>query len=280
VAPHDAVPSDLLDRLCANDRRTPCRTALVLAHPDDETVGAAALLLRGRDTSVVHVTDGAPRDLRDARAAGLATREEYARVRREERAAALSVAGLPAERVHDLGIVDQEASLSLASLARRMAELLSALGPEVIITHPYEGGHPDHDATAFAVHSACALLRDAGAVPPAIVEQTSYHDRNGAMAVFEFLPSEWSEDVRTLELTAEERALKQRMLDQYRTQRGVLQYFPVAVERLRVAPRYDFTRPPHPGTLWYERFDWGVTGARWRQLAALALGELALEPVA
>jgi LmbE family N-acetylglucosaminyl deacetylase len=52
-----------------------------------------------------------------------------------------------------LGIPDQAASLGLAGLARRLAVQLAASGAEVVVTHAYEGGHPDHDATAFAVHA-------------------------------------------------------------------------------------------------------------------------------
>lgn len=273
-----ARAAELLGRFCASDddARVAPSVALVLAHADDEVAGAGGRLARLPVATIIHVTDGAPRDMRDATVAGVATREDYARVRRAERAAALALAGIAPARVRDLGITDQEASLSLASLAGRVADLLSALRPEVVVTHPYEGGHPDHDATAFAVHAARRLLCRRGVPPPAIIEQTSYHNRDGTIAVFEFLPNAHDAAVRTVELSAEECALKRRMLDCYATQRRVLEAFPVRLERFRVAPRYDFTRAPHAGTLWYERFDWGMTGARWRELAAAALVALEL----
>lgn len=270
----------LLGRLCGSrddDVSLAPSAVLVLAHPDDEVAGAGGRLPHLPGVTIVSVTDGAPRDMRDAAAAGFATREDYARARRAERAAALALAGIAApKQVRDFGIADQEASLSLADLAGRIADLLSTLRPEVVVTHPYEGGHPDHDAAAFAVHAATQLLQRRGIRPPAVLEQTSYHDRNGTMAVYEFLPGAHDAPVRTIELSAEERALKRRMLDCYTTQRRVLDAFPVGVERFRVAPRYGFTRAPHAGTLWYERFDWGMTGARWRDLAAAALAALEL----
>jgi hypothetical protein len=46
----------------------------------------------------------------------------------------------------------------------------------------------------------------------------------------------------------------------------VLQAFTVEVERFRAAPDYDFTQAPHSGALFYENFNWGMTGARWREL--------------
>jgi hypothetical protein len=42
----------------------------------------------------------------------------------------------------------------------------------------------------------------------------------------------------------------------------------------RIPPEYDFTVPPHPGKLHYEKFDWGVDGDRWRALASVALERL------
>jgi len=59
-------------RICStgDDSRAAPSAMAVVAHPDDETVGAGALLDRLDDVVVVHVTDGAPRDLADARSAG------------------------------------------------------------------------------------------------------------------------------------------------------------------------------------------------------------------
>ena len=69
----------------------------------------------------------------------------------------------------------------------------------------------------------------------------------------------------------EARRRKGSMLDCFETQRRMLGHFPVDVERLRRAPQYDFRQPPHAGTLWYERFDWGMTGERFRALAGEAM---------
>jgi N-acetylglucosamine malate deacetylase 2 len=73
------------------------------------------------------------------------------------------------------------------------------------------------------------------------------------------------------ELNAEERANKQKLLDCFPSQRETLAYFPPQVERFRMAPAYDFSEPPHPGTLFYEHYPWGITGERFRQLAAEVL---------
>ncbi len=198
----------------------------------------------------------------------------YAAARRKELAAALRLTGLGPGASETLGIPDQEASLDLAGLVRRLAGQLAGSGAEVVVTHAYEGGHPDHDATAFAVHAALRL-----APGPRLVEMTGYHAGPAGIAVGDFLPGSGAAPV-TLELSPDDCALKRRMMDCFATQRQMLASFPIGTERLRPAPRYNFAEPPHPGRLFYDNFPWGITGERFRHLAAYALEALGLEPAA
>ena len=273
----DAAGNRLLQQLCApwDDAGPAPAAAVIFAHPDDESVGAGARLPRLAGARFLCLTDGAPRTMHDARAHGFSSRDEYAAARRCELYSALGFAGICAEQVEFLGAVDQEASLSLAALTRAIAVFLEQLRPDVVVTHPYEGGHPDHDATAFAVHGACRLLEQRAAFSPLIVEMTSYHDASGWLRAGCFLPGSGNGEI-AIPLSAGERRFKERLFDCHRTQRAMLSQFPLECECFRVAPRYDFTEPPHPGTLFYERFDWGMNGRRWRALAAAALAELAI----
>lgn len=249
----------------------PPRTLFLLAHPDDETLGSSTLLAAlGPAAHVVQVTDGAPRAMGDAEHAGCATREGYAALRREECAAALALVGVGPAQQHTWGVVDQEAWRDLAGLARRVAALIGELRPALVVTHPYEGGHPDHDATAFAAHAACALLRAEGGgadgtEPPVLVEQMSYHadpdpDAPDRLVTDSFLVTAGAPPVTTVVLDEAERARKAAMLAAYASQARVLVHFPVAVERFRRAPAYNFAHPPAP-TIWYERLGWGITAA-------------------
>lgn len=246
--------------------------AVVAAHPDDEVIGAGALLPQLASPTIIHVTDGAPRNGADAHAAGFDSPKAYAEARRRELLGALGVAGIGPERAYAVGLPDQEASLHLAELARRLVALFRVTQPAIVFTHPYEGGHPDHDATAFAVHAAARLMDGL----PRVYEFTSYHASNGSMVAGEFLPAPipGGGDPSCIRLNDDARLLKQRMFDCFVTQRHVLASFPISVECFRPAPLYDFTQPPHAGQLYYERFDWGMTGARWRTMARQALTEL------
>ena len=60
----------------------PC--AVLVAHPDDETLGVGSVLRRLRHLTLIHLTDGAPHEMHDAQRAGFGTREQYSAARRHE----------------------------------------------------------------------------------------------------------------------------------------------------------------------------------------------------
>jgi N-acetylglucosamine malate deacetylase 2 len=276
------VKQGLLDRFVrAENHGSHPKVMIIAAHQDDETVGAGARLCSLTDAWIVHVTDGAPDSPGVAQRYGFETREEYAAQRRQEVNAALDIAGVLPEHRLCLNYVDGEASLRMVDLVLRIADLIDNIEPDVIITHPYEGGHTDHDATAFAVHLACGLLRREGAKPPAVLEMTSYFRKQGRRVVHEFLPHKRADiDLREIELDAKMRAKKQQMYDCFTSQVRVIQSFGAELEKFRPAPRYVFTRPPHDGELNYERFGDPLRGERWRKDAEEAMAKLRLRKTA
>lgn len=245
-------------------------TLVVVAHPDDEAIGAGGLLAGILDAVIAHVTDGSPRDDKYAQSKGFQTRDAYARERRREVVSALAHVGITPERCRGLGYVDGEASQQMVELVFDVADLMDEVRPDIVFTHPYEGGHSDHDATAFAVHLACGILRRDKVPAPLVLELTSYHNFSGQRRVLDFLPFIGTES-RTIELNESERAVKKRMYEEFASQKVVLERFPIGIERFRAAPRYLFTVAPHEGLLDYERYCTFITGAQWRDNAGRAL---------
>ena len=259
-------PAQLFRRLARNPPDRSLRLVILAAHPDDETLGASVVLARFPSSRIVYLTDGAPRDTHLWPPSMRGSREDYAEARRAEVAKVLAHVGISTEQVFWLGGIDQEAIFDIRTLAARLREFLRAWRLDLLITHPYEGGHPDHDSAALVARlTACSLGREA----PVILEMTSYHVRNGLCVTGEFLNAEPASEI-ALELSEDDRRRKRKMLDDYPSQRLVLKNFPIVTERMRIAPAYDFSHPPHPGKLWYECMGWAMTGARWREVAFAA----------
>jgi len=123
-------------------------TVVVAPHPDDEVLGASAVLL-GREAIVVHVTDGVPPWTDTAaRAATAATRR--AECRRAWAALACTAELAP------LGFGDLTAWRSVEEIAAALCAVVGPLGPAEVYVPAYQRGHPDHDATSLAA----SLARD------------------------------------------------------------------------------------------------------------------------
>jgi LmbE family N-acetylglucosaminyl deacetylase len=267
--------SALLSRFCGEaTHAAQLRVVVFAAHPDDEIVSLGGrIAARAAELHVVYVSDGAPEDRTFFEPLGFSDRDAYALARRNEARAALALAGVPAKHVHEIGARDQETAFEIPRVARAIVPLLARIQPDAVLTHPYEGGHPDHDATACAVHAALAS-HDRGARSCPLLEFASYHERDGQFVFGEFLQPE--EPAYELRLNDQALSTKRQMLACHVSQRDVLEPLPIDVERFRVAPRYDFRRPPD-APFYYDRHHWRVSGEHFLRLADAALSELGVE---
>jgi len=253
----------IIEQICQFRGRS-CRVVVFAPHPDDEIIGAFSLL-SGTDVDrfLVYVTDGAPLKLGKACA-------KLKLERQKESEEVCALLGIQPDHVFRLGIPDQETAFQLSSLTRRIYGVLRELAAQAVLIPAYEGGHPDHDSTAFGVRQTASML---GASAPRLLEMSLYHGPEGRMITGKFLEQLSSPEPLLVILSEEERQLKEEAFATYRSQQAVLSYFSTHSERFRLAPSYNFQAPPHPGTLFYERFDWKVTGHQWRQLASQVLTE-------
>jgi LmbE family N-acetylglucosaminyl deacetylase len=242
--------------------------ALVVAHPDDETIGLGPLLKLLRCAHAIHLTDGARRDLRGFHAAGFHSSEEYAQARAVELARVLDLAHVPPERRHSFPIGDQEAFRHMPCIAAALGAFFQTQAIEAVFTHPYEGGHLDHDACACAVALACQRMERRGLKPPAVIEMAFYHESEHGLVTQRFC--EESEEEAAIAFDQAEALVRDQMLAAHASQTAILGLFREPLARLRPAPRYDFRRPPNRGHIFYHRFIEDVTPADWLEAVQAA----------
>lgn len=220
------------------------RILVLIPHPDDEVVGCCAAIGRAREAGsevfALYVTTGVPQP-------PAPWRWRYpARVRRrrEEAKRAAALLGIAPVAFHD--VPGRTLKAHLAEARDSVIATMADCGADAVWVPAYEGGHQDHDA-ANALGWA---LGDRVAV----CEFAEYNFAGGAVRSQAFPETLGAE--HEIRLTAQEAELKRKALTIYGSEKGNLSHVEAARECLRPLATYDYTRPPHEGRLFYERFHW------------------------
>lgn len=134
------------------------RSAVVLApHPDDETLGCGALILRkraaGTAVTVVVVTDG-----RHSHRSAAITPDQLAARRREELREAAVRLQLSPDAVRWIDIEDGTVAANEDRLVAIVEELLAELEPDELYATSADEPHPDHAAVGRAARRAAGSL--------------------------------------------------------------------------------------------------------------------------
>ncbi|KQM31795.1 hypothetical protein ASE59_05925 [Sphingomonas sp. Leaf10] len=173
---------------------------MVAPHPDDETIGAHALIARARRRGVVVrvliVSDGAG----SHRASPTWPRARLVRERRRETRRELHRIGVAAGDIDFLDLPDGNVAAHGGALRRAISRALSTLPVPVLALAPSpRDDHPDHRAVAAAARPRGGVFWRAYPVWP----------------TGQRLPA-----ARRVPLTAQERLAKRHAIRRYRTQTG------------------------------------------------------------
>lgn len=201
-------------------------TLLLVAHSDDEVLGCSVAMRCLPRLRLVHATDGSGGD------------DATATERLREAMAALEALGV-GPSMAPCGLPDG----SLIEHVRALASALAAWLPEtaLMITHAFEGGHPDHDACALAAQLACANEAARSGRRVSRLEFAVYSRGDGKLRTNCFA-ADTAPAATVLRLSSEEKMLKQRALAAFVSQRRVVERFPLDAEAIRSAPEHDFAR--------------------------------------
>lgn len=223
------------------------RILLLIPHPDDEVVGCGAAigraLAKGSAVFGVYLTTGVPA----AEQLWPWQRKTYAaRVarRREEARRASELLGIQPICFQD--IPTRRLKESLGPTRERLLQILRDLGADTVWAPAYEGGHQDHDAANFLA----STLRDLAD----LWEFSEYNYFEGRVRSNEFVSLTGTE--REIVLDSAERRRKQQALAIYESERGNLGHVQTEREAFRPLANCDYSRPPHAGKLFYQRFQW------------------------
>lgn len=123
------------------------RVVFVAPHPDDETLGAGALLANlrrcGAEVTVMAVTDGEN---------AYADHASLAEIRRQEQIAALGHLKIDSAQIHRLGLTDSAVALQRQKVVDSLLPLVTS---DTCILAPWIGDfHPDHEACGWAAQQA------------------------------------------------------------------------------------------------------------------------------
>jgi len=240
------------------------RILLVAAHPDDEVLSLGAHF-RSLHPRLFHLTSGG-----SSSTAG----QRLAKIRFLELDRALKIGRIPTRHRFSCGVADQQVIDFLPTIFSKLREVVERIKPSCLLSHPYEGGHPDHDAAALV----CNLVASSFNAMP-IFEFPSYHNgtpfaQTASWKTASFL--EPTSEQISIRLTGKQQKLKKRMLAAFQSQAAVLKLFPVSVEKFRPAPAYNFLEPPHRGHLLYDAFGWDTYPA-WRRRACAAMSSIGID---
>lgn len=223
------------------------RILILIPHPDDEAVGAAAAILRARGEGAavfgLYLTTGVP-------GVEVAWRPDPARhAARVERRRAEALRAAELLGLEPAGFLDHPSRTLKDRLPDALAAVrraVAAVRPDVLWVPAYEGGHQDHDSA-----SALASLLAPG-IP--VWEFAEYNNAGGRTNGQSFPHPDGSE--RELRLTGAEAAAKRAALALYGSERGNLGHVESRRECFRPQARYDYAAPPHAGRVFYARFHW------------------------
>jgi LmbE family N-acetylglucosaminyl deacetylase len=223
------------------------RILILVPHPDDEVVACAATIGHARALGAkifaLYLTTGCP---------SLDTLWPWQRKTYSQRVVRRRQEAQQAAKLLEIAPTAWS-SRPARQLWRQLPKVLHEVD-SIVTRHQidqiwvpaYEGGNADHDG----LNAIGALFS-----PHLSVLEFAEYNWMGGVVNNQMFPYP-SANVRTITLSPDEQRFKRHCLQIYASEKLNLSYVGTARESFRPLAAYDYNKPPHPGVLWYTRFQW------------------------
>jgi LmbE family N-acetylglucosaminyl deacetylase len=241
------------------------RILVLVPHPDDEVVACSATIERARaegaEIFALYITHGCI--AQDAMWSW--QRKNYdAGVARRRLEAELAAKLLGITPVGWMPRPARHVGRELPKVYDEIRDAIAAHNIDQLWVPAYEGGNADHDALnavagllagSFNKNRTNSSPLEGGRTRPLSVLEFAEYNYFGGKAESQSFP--YPNGTETIiPLRPEEQNKKRMALALYKSEQKNLGYVKTERECYRPLADYDYSKPPHPGTLWYARFQW------------------------
>ncbi len=217
----------------------------VIPHPDDEIVGTCILirkLLREKKKiSLVFLTNGVISP--DQNWFWKKNKyKDFVKMRKNEMIQSLEILNI--KKYYYQNIPTRTLKNNISESYKLIYRIIKKNKIDSLFCPAYEGGHQDHDITNFI----CSRLKNLCK----LYEFSEYNFYNRKINSNTFFDSKNNEKI--ILLNPSQKKFKNKCLSIYNSEKNNLGYINVDKESFRPMVEYDYSQPPHHGTLFYRRY--------------------------
>ncbi len=217
----------------------------IIPHPDDEIVGCCSIiknfLEENKKIHLFFLTNGVLSE-EFMWFWQKSKNKEMMERRKEEMNKSMEMLGITSYTCQD--IPTRTLKMKISETFYKIKEFIYSKKIDTIFCPAYEGGHQDHDISNFICSKLSRLC--------IIKEFSEYNFFNRKINCNSFIKS--SKGQKVLRLSNKEKTFKTACLKIYETERSNLDYIEVKNESYRPIAKYDYSRPPHDGVVFYRRY--------------------------
>ena len=223
------------------------KVLLIFAHPDDEIVGLFTFINRKKKRGISFVTFFLTNGVMPREKMWFFKRNSYSSIlsqrilEMKKSMTAIGIKNYTYQNIPSRTLKD-----NIEPSIYRINKLINKHKIDTLFAPAYEGGHQDHDAANFISSKFVNKL--------SVYEYSEYNFFSNKVNSNHFINLSGKEN--NIYLDEHEKKEKIEALKIYESEKMNLNYLSFDKECYRSLLKYDYSKPPHSGILFYRRFSW------------------------